>query len=79
MDGKQACEAVSATPIGRTKLRMVCAVARLKFDMDPIDVGAPAPEVPVAEAKTRVRVEGRAIMGQSMSVPGSGHWKGRIP
>ena len=57
MDVKQACEAVSATTIGRTKLRMVCAVARLKFDLDPIDIGAPAPEVPV-EAKTRLRVEG---------------------
>ena len=50
MDVKQACKAVSATPIGRWKLRMVYAVARLKFDMDPIDFGTPAPEVPIFEA-----------------------------
>ena len=67
MDVKQACEAVSANPIGRTKLRMVVAVVRLKFDMDPIDVGAPTPEVPLAETKTRLRVEGRATLKEKVS------------
>ena len=67
MDVKQACEALSATPIGRTKRRVVHAVARLKFDMDPIYVGAPAPEVPVAEAKSRLRVEGRAALKVKVS------------
>ena len=46
-NGREAgCEAVSPAPFGRTKPRKVSAVARLKFDMDPIDVAAPVPEVP---------------------------------
>ena len=48
MDVKEACEAASDNPIGRTKLRMVYAVARLKFDM----------EAPVSDPKARPRVEG---------------------
>ena len=58
MDVKQACEAASATPIDRTKLRMVYAVGRWNFDMEPIDVG---------EAKTRLRVEGGAALKVKVS------------
>ena len=61
MDVKQACAAVSGTPIGRTKFRMVHAVGRLKFDMDPIDVGAQVPEV------NRLCVEGRAAFKVKVS------------
>ena len=31
--------------MGRTKSRLVYAATRLKFDLDPIDVGAPPPTV----------------------------------
>ena len=58
---------MSPTPIGRTKLRMVYAVARLKFDMDPIDVGAPVLQAPIPEEKIRLRVEERAALKVKVS------------
>ena len=44
-DIKEAIEASASGAVGRTKLRLVYAAARLKFDSDPIDVGAPTPTV----------------------------------
>ena len=46
-DIEEAIEATTTGAVGRTKLRLVYAAARLKFDLDPIDVGAPPPTVPV--------------------------------
>ena len=40
-DVKEAIEATQENPIARTKLRLVNAVARMIFDLDPVDVGAP--------------------------------------
>ena len=34
-DIKEAIEATTTGVVGRTKLRLVCAAARLKFDLDP--------------------------------------------
>ena len=45
-DITEAIEASATGAVGRTKLRLVYAAARLKFDLDPIDVGAPPPAVP---------------------------------
>ena len=44
-DIKEAIEATALGVVGRTKLRLVHAATRLKFDLDPIDVGAPSPTV----------------------------------
>ena len=65
-DVKEAIEATQGNPIARTKLRLICAVARLMFDLDPVDVGAP----PVAassggESKTQAA---RAESGLSLKV-----------
>ena len=40
---EEAIEATASGAVGRTKLRLVYAATRLKFDLDPIDVGAPPP------------------------------------
>ena len=42
-DVKEAIEAATPGVVARTKLRLVCAAARLKFGLDPVDVGAPPP------------------------------------
>ena len=38
-DIKEAVEATQGNPITRTKLRLVYVVARVMFELDPIDVG----------------------------------------
>ena len=40
-DVKEAIEATQGNPIARAKLRLIYAVARMIFDLDPVDVGAP--------------------------------------
>ena len=40
-DIKEATEATQTNPIARTKLRLIYAVARVMYEMDPVDVGAP--------------------------------------
>ena len=45
-DIKEAVEAVQGSPIARTKLRMIFALARVMFGLSPVDVGAePVPIV----------------------------------
>ena len=49
-DIKEAIEVAITGVVARTRLRLVCAAARLKFSLDPVDVGAPllaAPAEPV--------------------------------
>ena len=65
-DVKEAIEATQGNPIARTKLRLIYAVARMTFDLDPVDVGAP----PVAassggESKTKAA---RTESGLSLKV-----------
>ena len=45
-DIKEAIEAAITGVVARTKLRLVYAAARLKFGLDPFDVGAPLPAAP---------------------------------
>ena len=45
-DIKEAIEAAITGVVARTKLRLVYAAARLKFGLDPVDVGAPLPAAP---------------------------------
>ena len=45
-DIKEAIEAAITGIVARTKLRFVHAAARLKFGLDPVDVGAPLPAAP---------------------------------
>ena len=52
-DIKEAIEATQGNPISRTKLRLVFAVARMMFGMDPVDVGAPVAASAGAEPKTK--------------------------
>ena len=63
---KEAIKATQGNPIARTKLRLINGVARMMFDLDPIDVGAP----PVAassgcESKTKAA---RTESGLSLKV-----------
>ena len=65
-DVKEAIKATQGNPIARTKLRLIYAVARMMFDLDPVDVGAP----PVAassgwESKTKAA---RTESGLSLKV-----------
>ena len=74
-DIKEAVEATQKTPITRTKLRLVYAVARVMFELDPIDVGVPAiqsqpPESKAARASRSdgglsMRVKVSSILDQS--------------
>ena len=50
-DIKEAVEATQGTPIARTKLRLVYAVARVMFELDPVDVGTPVVPSQPAESK----------------------------
>ena len=50
-DIKEAVEAVQGSPIVRTKLRMIFAVARVMYGLSPVDVGAPPVPMVVPEAK----------------------------
>ena len=40
-DVKEAIEATQGNSIARTKLRLICPVARMMFDLDLVDVGTP--------------------------------------
>ena len=51
-DIKEAVEATQGNRITRTKLRLVYAVARVMFELDPADVGAPPVPSQPAELKT---------------------------
>ena len=57
-DIKEATEATQTNPIARTKLRLIYAVARVMYEMDPVDVGVP----PVAAS---VAVEPRSKMART--------------
>ena len=74
-DVKEAIEATLGNPIARTKLRFICAVARMIFDLDPVDVRAPpAAASSGGELKTKaartdtglsLKVEVSSILDQS--------------
>ena len=65
-DIKEAVEATQGTPITRAKLRLVFAVARMMFELDPVDVGAPP--VPSQPAELKTAKASRSDGGLSMRV-----------
>ena len=70
-DIKEAVEATQGTPIARTKLRLVHAVARVMFELDPVDVGTPVVPSQPAESKAAKssRSDGLSLRGQSLFDP----------
>ena len=73
-DIKEAVEATQGSPITRTKLRLVYAAARVMFELDPIDVGAPPiqsqpPESKAARAsRSDGGLSGRLLLGPNATL-----------
>ena len=65
-DVKEAIETVQGSPIARTKLRMVFAVARVMFWLSPVDVGTPP--VPIAASEIKAGKVSRSDGGLSLRV-----------
>ena len=65
-DIKEAVEVVQGSPIARTKLRMIFAIARVMFGLSPVEVGAPL--VPIVASEVKTGKSSRSECGLSLRV-----------